>query len=114
MATDRATDRPRPPVASLRGAVVDLDLPEGLDLVPAVGEGRRPVEHLTRLLSAAAESSPHRVAVPDTVAAPMEFSTKSRWEAGISRCPRRQRILQGLEGRTRGDDYVVALDIAIP
>ncbi|WP_439029760.1 amino acid adenylation domain-containing protein [Gordonia terrae] len=42
-----------------------LDLHERLDLVPAVGEGRRPVEHLTGLLSAAAESAPDRVAVTD-------------------------------------------------
>ncbi|KAF0970218.1 non-ribosomal peptide synthetase [Gordonia sp. YY1] len=42
-----------------------LDLHERLDLVPAVGEGSRPVEHLTTLLSTAAESSPHRIAITD-------------------------------------------------
>ncbi|WP_435173467.1 amino acid adenylation domain-containing protein [Gordonia hongkongensis] len=58
---EAATADPSAPI----GDLPVLDLHERLDLVPAVGEGRRPVEHLTRLLSAAAESSPHRVAVTD-------------------------------------------------
>ncbi|WP_044507138.1 non-ribosomal peptide synthetase [Gordonia sp. KTR9] len=58
---DAATADPGTPV----GDLPVLDLHERLDLVPAVGEGSRPVEHLTRLLSAAAESSPHRIAVTD-------------------------------------------------
>ncbi|MEY1674250.1 amino acid adenylation domain-containing protein [Gordonia sp. ABKF26] len=58
---EAATADPNAPV----GDLPVLDLHERLDLVPAVGDGRRPVEHLTRLLSAAAESSPHRIAVTD-------------------------------------------------
>ncbi|SCC31793.1 MULTISPECIES: non-ribosomal peptide synthetase [unclassified Gordonia (in: high G+C Gram-positive bacteria)] len=60
---EAATADPSAPI----GDLPVLDLHERLDLVPAVGEGRRPVEHLTRLLSAAAESSPHRVAVTDGI-----------------------------------------------
>ncbi|WP_168707427.1 non-ribosomal peptide synthetase [Gordonia paraffinivorans] len=56
-----ATAQPRSAV----GDLPVLDLHERLDLVPAVGEGRRPVEHLTTLLSTAAASSPHRVAITD-------------------------------------------------
>ncbi len=58
----------RAATAAPNSAVGDLpvlDLHERLDLVPAVGEGSRPVEHLTTLLSKAAESSPHRVAITD-------------------------------------------------
>ena len=58
-----ATARP----GSAVGDLPVLDLHERIDLVPAVGEGRRPVEHLTALLSTATESSPHRVAITDGV-----------------------------------------------
>ncbi|MDJ0025637.1 amino acid adenylation domain-containing protein [Gordonia alkanivorans] len=56
-----ATAQPRSAV----GDLPVLDLHERLDLVPAVGEGRRPVEHLTTLLSTAAASSPNRIAITD-------------------------------------------------
>ncbi|MFW0784034.1 amino acid adenylation domain-containing protein [Gordonia sp. CPCC 206044] len=42
-----------------------LDPHEQLHLVPAVGAGRRPVEHLTRILARAALAEPDRVAVTD-------------------------------------------------
>ncbi|MDH3045950.1 non-ribosomal peptide synthetase [Gordonia alkanivorans] len=51
--------------SSAVGDLPVLDLHERLDLVPAVGEGRRPVEHLTTLLSTAAASSPYRIAITD-------------------------------------------------
>ncbi|MET9200711.1 amino acid adenylation domain-containing protein [Gordonia sp. NPDC003585] len=47
------------------GDIPMLDLHERLDLVPAVGAGRRPVEHLSRLLTSAVDSQPHRVAISD-------------------------------------------------
>ncbi|MCR5979500.1 amino acid adenylation domain-containing protein [Gordonia jinghuaiqii] len=56
-----ALTEPNTPV----GDLPVLEMHERLDLVPAVGAGRRPVEHLTGLLSAAAGSAPHRLAVTD-------------------------------------------------
>ena len=47
------------------GDIPMLDLHERLDLVPAVGAGRRPVEHLSRLLCSAVDSQPHRAAICD-------------------------------------------------
>ncbi|WP_267615377.1 non-ribosomal peptide synthetase [Gordonia bronchialis] len=47
------------------GDIPMLDLHERLDLVPAVGAGRRPVEHLSRLLCSAVDSEPHRAAICD-------------------------------------------------
>ncbi|MDL9944923.1 amino acid adenylation domain-containing protein [Gordonia sp. ABSL11-1] len=47
------------------GDVSMLDPMERLDLVPAVGAGRRPVEHLSRLLDAAVSAEPQRTALSD-------------------------------------------------
>ena len=47
------------------GDIPLLDPQERLDLLPAVGPGRRPVAHLTRLLSTAATHQPDRVAIDD-------------------------------------------------
>ncbi|ROZ98666.1 amino acid adenylation domain-containing protein [Gordonia sp. OPL2] len=47
------------------GDVSMLDPMERLDLVPAVGAGRRPVEHLSRLLDAAVAAEPQRTALSD-------------------------------------------------
>lgn len=46
-----------------------LEPHEHLDLVPAVGAGRRPVEHLTKILTRAAESGRDRIAVRDSTSA---------------------------------------------
>ena len=42
-----------------------LDLHERLHLVPAVGVGRRPVEHLSRVLNTAVDAQPGQVAITD-------------------------------------------------
>ncbi|GAA3955990.1 amino acid adenylation domain-containing protein [Gordonia caeni] len=49
----------------LLGDISLLDATERLELVPAVGGGARPVEHLCRLLSAAVAAEPHGAAVVD-------------------------------------------------
>ncbi|MYR08784.1 amino acid adenylation domain-containing protein [Gordonia sp. SID5947] len=58
---DAVTARPETSI----GDISLLDPHEQLDLVPAVGAGRRPVEHLSRILARAVDAEPDRVAVND-------------------------------------------------
>ncbi|WAC56477.1 amino acid adenylation domain-containing protein [Gordonia sp. SL306] len=58
---DAVTARPEISI----GDISLLDPHEQLDLVPAVGAGRRPVEHLSRILARAVDAEPDRVAVND-------------------------------------------------
>ncbi|GAA1479922.1 hypothetical protein GCM10009624_03620 [Gordonia sinesedis] len=62
---DAITTDPTLPI----GDIVVLDPAERLDLVPAVGAAGRPVEHLSRILAAAVDAEPDRIAVADDTTA---------------------------------------------
>ena len=93
------------------GDVSLLEPIERLDLVPAVGAGKRPVEHLSRILTTAVDAEPHRVAVTDGTRA----LTYSELDAAANRLARLLLTLGAGPERfvavsmPRGVDWIVTL-----